>query len=303
MPSTKLWLFAILVFVAPVLAAVLLQQYMFAGLSAPPADFGSGSMFDSIAVRYDMINRVLAAGMDIGWRERMVEIIKESVLANEKQPLILDVATGTADVALLLAKAIPNAKITGVDPSQNMLHVGRQKVAQHGLSGTIRLEVHDAQQDFSALSSLSTSTLPMMFDAATMSFGIRNVPDRETALCQIHKVLREGARFCVLEFSEPAPDTGFLGAVARQFIRYVVPVLGGVLSGQPREYWHLQNSIQDFPSPKEFGELLEHLDCADGAFRLDELIQLNYGSVQLYVSTALRQGSDGRNEKEPIGVR
>ena len=303
MPSTKLWLFAILVFVAPVLAAVLLQQYMFAGLSAPPADFGSGSMFDSIAVRYDMINRVLAAGMDIGWRERMVEIIKESVLANEKQPLILDVATGTADVALLLAKAIPNAKITGVDPSQNMLHVGRQKVAQHGLSGTIRLEVHDAQQDFSALSSLSTSTLPMMFDAATMSFGIRNVPDRETALCQIHKVLREGARFCVLEFSEPAPDTGFLGAVARQFIRYVVPVLGGVLSGQPREYWHLQNSIQDFPSPKEFGELLEHLDCADGAFRLDELIQLNYGSVQLYVSTALRQGSDGRNEEEPIGVR
>jgi len=142
-----------------------------------------------------------------------------------------------------------------------------------------------------------------MFDAATMSFGIRNVPDRETALCQIHKVLREGARFCVLEFSEPAPDTGFLGAVARQFIRYVVPVLGGILSGKPREYWHLQNSIQDFPSPKEFGELLEHLDCADGAFRLDELIQLNYGSVQLYVSTALRQGSGGRTEEEPNGVR
>lgn len=267
----------------PILAAVLLQHYMFAGLTPPPPDYGKGTMFDAIAVRYDMINRVLAMGMDVGWRQRMVQKIQESVSLLE-QPQILDVATGTADVALLLARAIPSAKVTGVDPSSNMLHVGRQKVVQQGLSKSIDLQVHDAQ-DFS--SSFTDAT----FDAATMSFGIRNVPDRATALCQIHKVLKPGARFCILEFSEPDETTGIMGAGARVFIRYVVPLLGGILSGKPREYWHLQNSIKEFPSPKEFGKLLQELDCQEskGAFGLEELVQMCFGSVQLYVTTVVRK--------------
>jgi demethylmenaquinone methyltransferase / 2-methoxy-6-polyprenyl-1,4-benzoquinol methylase len=260
----------------PILSAVLLQRYMFAGLEAPPSDYGTGSMFDQIAVRYDMINRVLAMGMDIGWRKKMVEQIKRTHPGR-----ILDVATGTADVALLLAEAMPGAHVVGVDPSSSMLHIGRQKVAQHKLSAAIDLQLHDAQ-DLAGLERQS-------FDAATMSFGIRNVPDRSVALCQIHAVLKAGARFCILEFSEPdARTAGMLGAVARLFIRYVVPVLGGILSGRPREYWHLQSSIQNFPDPTRFGQLLENLDCADGTFRLDELVQLSFGSVQLYTFTTLR---------------
>ena len=292
-------LVSLVIILLPVLAAVLLQRYMFAGLTAPPSDFGTGSMFDAIAVRYDMINRALALGMDTGWRERMVAKIVESVegtLEQEQQqphPLrLLDVATGTADVALLLARALPHAQIVGVDPSRHMLHIGRQKVEQRGYTReTIDLRLHDAQMDFSAVVAQQQQQQPLLqFDGATMSFGIRNVPDRAQALCQIHRVLRDGARFCILEFSEPADDAGFLGALARLFIRYVVPILGGILSGKPREYWHLQHSIHDFPSPREFVELLENLreTCDDGAYRLDELVQMNFGSVQLYVTTVIR---------------
>ena len=292
----------------PVLAAVLLQRYMFAGLTAPPSDFGTGSMFDAIAVRYDMINRALALGMDTGWRERMVAKIAESVSHLQHPPLLLDVATGTADVALLLARALPEAKIIGVDPSRHMLHIGRQKVEQRGhRPETIRLLVHDAQDDFANVLLLDhhdddddTAPQLLLFDGATMSFGIRNVPDRAKALCQIHRALREGARLCILEFSEPADNAGFLGAVARLFIRHVVPVLGGLLSGKPREYWHLQHSIQDFPSPREFSMLLENLSerCDDGAYRLEELVQMNFGSVQLYVATVVRNHGQEESAKQ-----
>ena len=297
-------LVSLVILLLPVLAAVLLQRYMFAGLTAPPSDFGTGSMFDAIAVRYDMINRALALGMDTGWRERMVAKIVESVESTttlelqqqQQQPpqlRLLDVATGTADVALLLARALPHAQIVGVDPSRHMLHIGRQKVEQRGYTReTIDLRLHDAQTDFSAVVAQQQQQQQqlLLFDGATMSFGIRNVPDRAQALCQIHRVLLDGARFCILEFSEPADDAGFLGALARLFIRYVVPILGGILSGKPREYWHLQHSIHDFPSPREFGKLLENLGetCDDGAYRLDELVQMNFGSVQLYVTTVIR---------------
>jgi demethylmenaquinone methyltransferase/2-methoxy-6-polyprenyl-1,4-benzoquinol methylase len=227
----------------------------------------------------------------------MVAKIAESV-SHLPHPRLLDVATGTADVALLLARALPEAQIVGVDPSRHMLHIGRQKVEQRGYRPeTIRLLVHDAQDDFAnvLLPPLNSDNddgmaAQLLFDGATMSFGIRNVPDRAKALCQIHRALREGARLCILEFSEPDDDAGFLGAVARLFIRHVVPILGGLLSGKPREYWHLQHSIQDFPSPREFGMLLTNLSesCDDGAYRLEELVQMNFGSVQLYVTTVVR---------------
>jgi demethylmenaquinone methyltransferase/2-methoxy-6-polyprenyl-1,4-benzoquinol methylase len=272
----------LMVLLVPVIA-FLAQHYLFGGVDAPLSDHGSGSMFDLIANRYDMINRVLAVGMDMGWRLEMVKRIKSSVGTIEN-PLLLDVATGTADVALLLAKEIPSATVLGLDPSNNMLEIGRSKILQRGQGSQVRLELADAM-DFSKMQSST-------YDAATMAFGIRNVPDREKALCQIHRVLKPNSRFCILEFSEPDESAGVMGAGARIFIRYVVPFLGGILSGAPREYWHLQNSIKDFPSPKEFGKLLEQVNCDErstdgGAFRLDELVQLNFGSVQLYVTTSL----------------
>lgn len=266
------------------LAAIAVHYWLFGDVATPPPDFGSGQMFDSIAPRYDLVNRVLAMNMDVGWRKVMVDKVKQRAVDS---PHILDLATGTADVALLLADGIPGSTVIGVDPSNNMLEVGRVKVKDRELEARIELREGDAQNLMDSLEENS-------FDAATMSFGIRNVPDREKALCEIHRVLRPNSVFCILEFSEPDDDTGIMGYLARVFIRHVVPVVGGIVSGAPREYLHLQNSIKDFPTPKEFGALMERIECGEdgkGAFHLDELVQMNFGSVQLYVATQITRAS------------
>ena len=217
---------------------------------------------------------------------------------NEKTSVkVLDLATGTADVAILFAKEYLKIKkqgkkeldILGVDPSINMITVGREKIVSEDLVQKITLDLGDARD----LKDLEDNA----FDAATMSFGIRNVPEKEKALCEIHRVLKKeelpgnrGAKFGILEFSEPDADAGIMGAAAKLFIRHVVPVLGAILSGAPREYMHLQNSIKEFPSPKEFKAIMETLNCGQdgkGKFRVDNLIQMNYGSVQLYLATPI----------------
>jgi demethylmenaquinone methyltransferase/2-methoxy-6-polyprenyl-1,4-benzoquinol methylase len=282
-----------------VLLAFVLQAFLTQEQQPPPSDFGNGEMFDRVATRYDMINRVLALRMDIGWRKRMVKIVADRARQiHSEGTRILDVATGTADVAILQANEFVSSGsstyyILGVDPSRNMLDVGRHKLQQRGLQDRIELQVADSR-DLSQLASES-------FDGATMAFGIRNVPERQQALCEIHRVLRPGAVLAILEFSEPDDSHGILGYVARIFIRHVVPVVGGILSGAPREYMHLQNSIKDFPNPQEFVSLLEHLQCRShgddsnetGSFSLDELVQMNFGSVQLYVTTRVMRPHDG----------
>lgn len=285
-PTRALWI------LLPIIVAFSVHYMVFSGIPAPPSNHGSGSMFDLIATRYDIINRVLALGMDIGWRRRMVEIIQTALLDRE-HPRILDMATGTADVAIMLKQSIPKATVIGLDPSQQMLSVGRNKVSQNGWSDRdVSLQYADAQ-DFAHHWPISS------FDAGTMAFGIRNVPNRSRALCEIHTVLVDGARFCIMEFSEPDDSFGVLGQLTRIFIRHVVPFVGGLLSGAPREYWHLQKSIKEFPPPKEFRDFLQGLQCPVhndsetvllGSFRVDEIIHLTFGSVQIYVTTVLKSG-------------
>ena len=267
--------------VLPVLAAGI-HYYLFSGVAPPPSDFGSGQMFDLIAERYDLVNRVLALRMDLGWRQVMVNEIKAAT-SSIAEPKLLDIATGTADVALLLSKSMPNAKVLGMDPSNNMLSIGRTKVNSAALSDSIRL-------DHGGVEAFDEKLAPQQFDAATMSFGIRNVVDREAGLCSIHRVLKpDGAMFCILEFSEPDKSAGFVGYFAKLFIRHVVPTVGGILSGKPRQYLHLQNSIKDFPNPADFVKILEGLSCGEnnGRFRVNALKQMNFGSVQLYVTTPI----------------
>jgi demethylmenaquinone methyltransferase / 2-methoxy-6-polyprenyl-1,4-benzoquinol methylase len=320
-PSTRsslqwLWLIAL-----PLLVAVYIQRKLQA-VPPPPSDFGDGRMFDAIAARYDVINRVLALGMDIGWRQEMVDIIQSS-LKEQERAKVLDVATGTADVAILLARTLSNAMIIGVDPSPKMLEIGQDKIQQRNLTDQIVLNVADARQ----LDVLQTDLALHSIDAATMAFGIRNVPpqDRSDALCQVHALLKPGAIFAIMEFAEPANENGglvhgIMAGLARLFVRYLVPVVGTLLSGRVREYWHLQHSIQDFPSPHQFAAQLAsvtwyvcrvvketmlrthsastsssdhfYLLCSgdsDGqkAFVVKEVRHLNWGTVQLYVlSTA-----------------
>lgn len=297
MPKSS-WLLGIISIILLPLLGIVTHFVLFRGVDRPSSDHGSGSMFDLIAARYDMINRVLAVGMDRGWRQKMVLEIKlylqkqgklQEGIRNEDDldgPKLLDISTGTADVALLLATSIPQAFVLGIDPSVNMLDVGRSKIRKQNLQKQIQLQQYDARN----LTSLDEN----IFDAATMAFGIRNVPQRKKALCQIHRLLRDNSRFCILEFSEPNPEEfGFMGIVVTFFIRTIVPLLGGILSGAPREYWHLQNSIKDFPSPNEFVQQINQLSCNTGQFEVDRVDQLNFGSVQIYNIRTRKQATSG----------
>mmetsp|Transcript_59434 Transcript_59434/g.134544 ORF Transcript_59434/g.134544 Transcript_59434/m.134544 type:complete len:273 (+) Transcript_59434:192-1010(+) len=215
-------------------------------LSPPPASsegsaaapMGSGAMFDAIAHRYDVTNKVISLGSDEAWRRRLV-----ASLALEPGDLVLDLATGTADVAIMLGRQTEAPTVRGVDPSARMLDHGREKVAAAGLSSKVSLELGDAQ-DLRGHPSSS-------FGKTCMSFGIRNVPDRVQALKEMARVTKAGGLVSILEFSEPSE--GLLAPLARLFVAHVVPRLGVLMSGGARdEYVHLQNSIKGFPLPAAF---------------------------------------------------
>lgn len=195
---------------------------------------GSGEMFDRIARRYDLLNRVLSFGVDRRWRRRAV-----AALALAPGARVLDVATGTADVVLEVLRQEPTASVVGVDPSREMLRIGREKLARKGAG--MRAEL--AEGDGEALPFADGG-----FDGVAIAFGIRNIPDRDRALAEMARVTRPGGRVVVLELCEPR---GLLALGARLWVHRLVPWIGALLSGA-REYRYLERSIAAFPPPEEF---------------------------------------------------
>jgi demethylmenaquinone methyltransferase / 2-methoxy-6-polyprenyl-1,4-benzoquinol methylase len=229
---------------------------------AAPA-LGSGAMFDRIAERYDRMNRVLSFGFDRGWRRRTVRS-----LALGERPRVLDLATGTGDLAIDIARMHADATVIGLDPSHRMLAIAQRKLVARGLAERVTLVTGDAQQ------------LPYRdgeMDATTIAFGIRNVPDRLAALREMARVVRPGGRVAVLELGEPRG--GLFGGVARFHCHHVVPWLGGLLSGA-REYRYLQRSVAAFPSSTEFAALM-----AQAGLGVLEVVPLTFGVCTLYVAT------------------
>jgi demethylmenaquinone methyltransferase/2-methoxy-6-polyprenyl-1,4-benzoquinol methylase len=223
---------------------------------------GSGEMFDQIAGRYDLLNRLMSMGIDQSWRRKTV-----AAMALSDGALVLDLATGTADLAMMIAKIHPDARVIGSDPSERMLEVGAEKVEREGLAGRVTLEVGDAQ------------TLPYendTFDACCIAFGIRNVPDRRAALTEMARVTKPGGRVAVLELGEPS--VGWLSPFARFHVRKVIPRLGSMLSGS-REYRYLQESIAAFPPAHDFAEQMRiaGLDVL-------EIKPLTFGACTLFVA-------------------
>jgi demethylmenaquinone methyltransferase/2-methoxy-6-polyprenyl-1,4-benzoquinol methylase len=310
----------LMVWSLPIFLFLLYTLYIKYMVSIPSVDYGTGNMFDKIAPRYDLINRVLALNMDMSWRQTMVDEVVRHVIprattsTTTNSPAtsggeiqILDLATGTADVAILLADTLLQVRrqeqtqhqqqqyrfqIIGVDPSEKMIQHGQSKVHHKNMQSVITLHVGDARNLRQLLFPIADSSM----DAVTMAFGMRNVPpgvDRRQAFCEIYRVLKkETGILAILEFSEPSPHHGILGSVARVFIRYIVPTIGALLSGASREYLHLQNSIDQFPTPTEFIQSMEHVRCPrpddDGTFQVNKLHEMNFGSVQLYLASPIK---------------
>jgi demethylmenaquinone methyltransferase/2-methoxy-6-polyprenyl-1,4-benzoquinol methylase len=230
-------------------------------VNAEPKAFGSGQMFDGIAARYDFVNRVISLGIDQSWRRRTVK-----ALGLQPGARVLDLATGTGDLALLIAAAEPTARLVGLDPSEKMLDVARTKVEKLGLLARVELIVGNAEE------------LPFAdcsFDGVTIAFGIRNVPDRERALREMARVTKPGGRVAVLELSEPR--RGLLGPLARFHVHTVVPYVGALLSGAP-EYRYLQRSIAAFPPPEEFATMMRRAGLS-----VQAPDPLTFGVCHLYV--------------------
>jgi len=228
-------------------------------------------MFDRIAGRYDLLNRVISLGIDQGWRRRTVRAL--GLATRESKGPVLDLATGTGDLALLIARKHPSVEVIGIDPSRGMLAVGETKVARAGLASRVSLR-------YGAAESLPLEDASV--EGVTMAFGIRNVADRPAALREMARVTRPGARVAILELSEPNP--GPLAAMARFHVHTVVPWMGALLSGS-REYRYLHESIAAFPAPTRFAEMMR-----EAGLDVLEVSALTFGVVHLYVGTPRARG-------------
>ncbi len=193
------------------------------------------AMFASIAPRYDLLNRVLSAGIDKGWRS---EAAIEALALNPKY--ILDVATGTGDFAIELKQRAPNAKVTGSDFVAEMLNIARQKVVDRQLD--IFLEEGDA---------LNLPYFDSSFDVITCAFGFRNFANYAGGLAEFHRVLAPGGRLVILEF--PPPAQGFTGSLFRFYFENILPRIGGLISGNVGAYSYLPESVLAFPEPDRIG--------------------------------------------------
>ena len=201
------------------------------------------AMFDDIAGKYDFLNRFLSAGIDIGWRKKAIKEI-----AGLQPKIILDVATGTADVAIMASAIVKPEKITGIDISDGMLEIGRQKVAKAGLGQIIELLNGDSE---------TINFKDNSFDAVTVAFGVRNFQHLEKGLSEIKRVLKPGGKLVVLEFSKPKMPG--VKSMYNLYMKIICPNVGKLFSKNRNAYKYLDESIQKFPEGKNFTQILDNL--------------------------------------------
>ena len=204
-------------------------------------------MFNDIAPTYDKLNHILSLNVDKSWRRKAVRRLKKSI-AGVVNPLILDVACGTADSTIKIAKKIENAKVFGIDISTKMLEIGGEKAVKKGLDNRISFSISRAENiDFQ----------DDTFDAAMVAFGVRNFSDRAQGLKEIRRVLKPNGTLIILELSEPQ------NVIVRWFynlyFKNILPFIGKRISGNANAYRYLQQTVEKFPMPKEFMAMLS--DC------------------------------------------
>ena len=221
-------------------------------------------MFDAIAGRYDLLNHVLSAGIDRRWRRRAIR-----ALALTGRERVLDLCTGTCDLAMAAARARPSAaRIVGIDFAGAMLRVGREKLRRTGLDGRISLVRGDATR------------IPLddgVVEAVTIGFGIRNVEDMGAACREMRRVLKPGGRLAILEFA--VPTTPGVSALYLWYLRRILPRIGRAISRHNAAYGYLPASIGAFATPDEFVKILRQ-----GGFSEVSAVPLTFGSVILYTA-------------------
>lgn len=222
-------------------------------------------MFDAIAGRYDLLNSVLSFGVDELWRREAVRIAAEG-----EPEKILDVATGTADLAIALKKAIPKAEVVGVDFAEEMLQMGRAKVERRSM--TLPLLQGDGQ---------NLTYSDNSFDLITIAYGIRNFSDRQRGLAECYRVLKPGGRLLVLEF--PPPPKGLFGRLFRLYFLKITPYIAGLVSGRRDAYAYLGESVLNFPGPETFAAMMQQAGFVKIRFKLQ-----TFGVSALHLATKPR---------------
>jgi len=236
-------------------------------MSKPPVTQTPGrkqevqNMFNNIAGRYDLLNHLLSFGIDRGWRRKLVK-----QMAKHHPAIILDLATGTGDLAIAAAKINPT-KIIGIDIAEEMLEIGKKKIEQRNLSSLISMQKADSEN------------LPFeneFFDAAMVAFGVRNYENLPKGIAEMCRVLKPGAYAYVLEFSKPR---AFPMKQLYHFYSYsILPLIGRLVSKHSSAYTYLPESVAAFPRDEEFVEVM-----LKAGFREATFIGLSFGITNLYI--------------------
>ena len=221
-------------------------------------------MFDAIAGRYDLLNHTLSIGFDKGWRRKAIAFLRPF---SPKQ--ILDIATGTGDLAIALQQSLKADRIIGADISEGMMDVARQKVKNANLQNQITFEY----QDCTALSFADNT-----FDAVTAAFGVRNFEDIEKGLTEMYRVMKPGGHLVVLELS--TPEYFPMKQLYRIYSKYVIPTVGRIVSKEKAAYDYLPASIQVVPQGKVMTDLLCRIGYKEAKART-----LTFGICSLYTGT------------------
>ena len=223
----------------------------------------SWKMFNRIAHRYDLLNRLLSGGIDVYWRKKL-----RPYLSKETPNRLLDIATGTGDVIFTLkeTKGVTFDSLTGVDMSEEMLRVAEQKQKQRDPEHKISFNVGDAQKLEQADNSQTHTTI---------AFGIRNIPDVRAALNEMYRVLDTDGTCLVLEFS--IPSNIIFRSIYLFYFRYILPFVGSVISGDQKAYSYLNQTVEDFPYGDTFVKLLEHV-----GFKEVTCTPLTFGIASIY---------------------
>lgn len=221
-------------------------------------------MFDSIAPTYDTLNHRMSLNIDKGWRRKAV-----GQLAPHRPRLLLDVATGTGDFAIMQARELKPERIVGADISEGMMDIGRQKVKAAGLDGVISFQKEDC---------MALSFADGTFDAVTAAFGIRNFPDLDRGLSEMCRVLRKGGHASIVELTTPV--TFPMKQLFRLYSHTVLPVYGKLISRDSSAYSYLTATIEAFPQGERMVEILKKAGFAEAGFR-----RLTFGICTMYFAT------------------